>query len=152
MPHVLHPSTPSLAAKLPAQTKLPGVCMSIVGMLRLPTSPSCHVVQIWGIYWIAARAVAVTPRTFAHVPSESGRENTMTDDTKMTSKPWARQMRPIVTAVRQVCVFDEELVGSADARGKNIRYNSNPKMLSAFCPRVKISTYMTLKQAHCMPT
>lgn len=40
IPHVLQPSTPSLAAKLPAQTALPGVWISIMGMLKLPTWPS----------------------------------------------------------------------------------------------------------------
>ena len=33
----LHPATPNLAARLPAKTNPPGVWISIIGMLKLPT-------------------------------------------------------------------------------------------------------------------
>ena len=47
-PQALHPCLPNLPARLPAQTKLPGVWMHIVGMDKLPTALRRHVVHIWG--------------------------------------------------------------------------------------------------------
>ena len=66
IPHVLQPSHPNLAARLPTQTKLPGVCIHIIGILKLSTACSFHVVYIWGRNWMAARQVPMIPRTLAH--------------------------------------------------------------------------------------
>ena len=64
-PQALHPSLPSLPARLPAHTKLPGVWMHIVGMDKLPTALRRQVVHIWGRNWMLARMVARMPRTLA---------------------------------------------------------------------------------------
>lgn len=60
---------PSLLAKLMAHTNDPGVWMHIIGMLRLPTCFSVHVVYSCGMYWSEARIVDWIPRKFAHATS-----------------------------------------------------------------------------------
>jgi hypothetical protein len=64
-PHALQPPGPSLTARLAAKTKLPGVCMHIIGTDKLPVSCSLHVIMICGTYCIAASAVASRPRKLA---------------------------------------------------------------------------------------
>jgi hypothetical protein len=58
--------TPSLITRLSTNTKLPGVWMHIIGMLRLPTSFLCAVWNIWGRYWNMANTVDKTPKNVAH--------------------------------------------------------------------------------------
>lgn len=66
MPQELHPDGPSLLAKLPANTKLPGVWIHMEGILRLPTACRRHVVKSCGMNWTPARMVAKMPRKLAH--------------------------------------------------------------------------------------
>jgi hypothetical protein len=49
-PHADHPLLPNLAARLALQIKLPGVCIHIMGILKLPTLFSLYVVKICGKY------------------------------------------------------------------------------------------------------
>lgn len=45
-PHALHPPGPSLTARLAAKTKLPGVCIHIIGTDKLAVSCNLHVMMI----------------------------------------------------------------------------------------------------------
>ena len=122
-PQVLQPSFPTRAARLAAQTKLPGVCMSIIGMLKLPTLLSKYVVYICGKYCIEARTVAKIPRKFAHPCRFCGRAKTKQRDRIMMTRA-CRMHRPVTTsAVRNVgalwSLIPSVVVG--EARGKKMR-------------------------------
>ena len=72
---------------------------------------------------MAVSIVAVTPRMFAHVLREFGRENTKAALTKMTTRPWTRHINATVTAIRQLPALFSVFRGSTVSRGKKIRYS-----------------------------
>lgn len=129
-PQVLHPSTPSLAAKLADQTKLPGVWISIIGMLKLPTCPNCQVIQICGRYCIPANIVAMIPSVFAHLPRWFGRDIMSAALTIMTSRPCSKHRKATVSAVRHVYCFSAWLLGRGGPRGKKTRKRSKLRIVS----------------------
>ena len=84
IPHVLQPSQPNLAAKLPTHTKLPGDWMHIEGILKLRTSCNLHVVHICGKNCTAASIVPKTPMNSAHDRNDAGRANTTNSEIRNT--------------------------------------------------------------------
>jgi hypothetical protein len=62
-------STPGLPTRLPTNIALPGTWMSIIGMLKAPTTPERKVVVIWGAYWKKVRKAEVMPRNCAYLYS-----------------------------------------------------------------------------------
>lgn len=61
-------------AKLQAQRYPPGVCMHIIGMLKVPTCCNVAVVYICGKYWTIAKAAPASPKTLAVEEIECGVE------------------------------------------------------------------------------
>jgi hypothetical protein len=97
-PQALQPSEPNLIARLVANTKLPGVWMHIIGILRLMTCCSFQVVQSWGRYCMQARTAAQRPSIVAHVCKAFGYQSRKTADNITTTTKCATDMRTTVRA------------------------------------------------------
>jgi hypothetical protein len=101
-PQALHPAAPRRIAKLAANTKLPGVCMHIIGILRLMTCCSRHVVQSCGMYCTQAKIAAQTPRSVAQEPRRFGYQSRNMTESRTTMKKWKALIVTTVRASRQL--------------------------------------------------
>jgi len=101
IPHELHPATPYLIIRLAAKTKLPGVCISIIGMLKLMTCCKRQVVYNCGMYCTQASSAAHTPSAVAQIPSRDGNHSCTTTEAITITTECATQMRTTVRASRQ---------------------------------------------------
>jgi hypothetical protein len=122
MPQLLHPSAPNLAANDPANTKLPGVCIHIIGMLKLITFCNFHVVHSCGKYCTHASSVAHMPRNVAQLCRLSGDHSRNASDKIKTMKKWKTQVSTTIRAVRQVGrAGASDGCGSGPGLGKKMR-------------------------------
>ena len=147
MPHVDQPAQPRRAKRLAAKRRPPGVWMSIMGMLRLPTWRSVRVVYICGTYCMAARPAAMMPRRFAQKVRCVGIARAKKPVVIMTMRAWRMQRAPTVTAVCH---------RGCGSEGVLSRYRKNTRkrtrlLVSNTCKRVE-KTYIMPKHNHCTPS
>lgn len=134
-PQALHPLLPSLRARLAAKTKLPGVCIHIIGMLKLITCCSRHVVQSCGMYCMQARSAAQRPRTLAQAARWDGYHSWIIIEKKVTMTKWRTLVRTTPSASRCVGGRGEPATCSSGAgAGKKIRKRNR---LSVYQPSYK---------------